>query len=58
VYIWPGLSVLTRIRRGPSSHAILRAIWSTADLDELYETHAWSYKFIIKHRYTSVSAQQ
>ena len=31
------------MRRGPSSHAMLRAIWSTADLEELYETQAWSY---------------
>ena len=38
----PGLSVFTRMRFGPSSQAMLRAIWSTADLDVLYDTHAWS----------------
>ena len=40
--MWPGLRVFTRIRFGPSSQAMLRAIWSTADLDELYDTQAWS----------------
>ena len=34
---------MTRIRFGPSSQAMLRAIWRTADLDELYDTQAWSY---------------
>ena len=40
--MWPGLSVLTRMRLGPSSQAMLRAICKTADLDVLYDTHAWS----------------
>ena len=34
--------MFTRIFFSPSSHAILRAICSTADLDVLYDTHAWS----------------
>jgi hypothetical protein len=38
----PGESELTRIPVVPSSQAMLRAIWITADLLELYETHAWS----------------
>lgn len=42
VYMCPGLSVLTLMRFGPSSQAILRPICSTADLDVLYDTHAWS----------------
>ena len=32
----PGESELTRIPRGPSSHASERAIWMTADFDALY----------------------
>ena len=34
--------MFTLIRFAPSSHAMLRAIWSTADFDELYDTQAWS----------------
>ncbi len=37
VLIPPGLIEFTRIPFGPSSHAMLRAIWSTADLDVLYD---------------------
>lgn len=37
--MYPGLSVFTRMRSLPSSQAMLRAIWSTADLEVLYETH-------------------
>ena len=47
VYMWPGESELTRIFFVPSSQAILRAIWRTADLLELYDTHAWSYKLTL-----------
>jgi len=43
VYMCPGDSELTRIFSGPSSQAMLRAIWRTADLLVLYDTHAWSY---------------
>ena len=42
VYMCPGESELTRIFFVPSSQAMLRAIWRTADLLELYDTHAWS----------------
>ena len=38
----PGLRVFTRMRFGPSSQAMLRPIWSTADFDVLYDTQAWS----------------
>ena len=41
--MYAGLIVFTRIRCGPSSHAMLRAIWSTADLEVLYDTHSWPY---------------
>lgn len=41
VLIYAGLIVFTRMRCGPSSHAMLRAIWSTADLEVLYDTHSW-----------------
>lgn len=34
--MYPGLSELTRIFCEPSSHAILRAIWTTAALEALY----------------------
>ena len=40
--MWPGLSVFTLMPLGPSSQAMLRPIWMTADLDVLYDTHAWS----------------
>ena len=29
------------MRSLPSSQAMLRAIWSTADLEVLYDTHWW-----------------
>ena len=41
VLMYAGLIVFTRMRCGPSSHAMLRAIWSTADLEVLYDTHSW-----------------
>ena len=42
VYMCPGESVFTRMFCAPSSQAMLRPICSTADLDVLYDTHAWS----------------
>ncbi len=41
VLMYPGLIVFTRMRCGPSSHARLRAIWRTADLEVLYDTQLW-----------------
>lgn len=41
VLMYPGLMVLTLILLGPSSHAMLRAICSTADFDVLYDTQGW-----------------
>ena len=38
-----GLMEFTRIPLGPSSHAMLRVIWSTADFDVLYAAHAKPY---------------
>lgn len=40
VSIAPGLIEFTRIPCGPSSHAMVRAIWSTADLEVLYDSHS------------------
>lgn len=37
--MYPGLMVFTRMNSGPSSQAMVRPIWSTADLDVLYGTH-------------------
>lgn len=39
--MYPGLIVLTLILFGPSSQAMLLAIWRTADFDVLYDTHGW-----------------
>ena len=44
VLIVLGLMELTRIPLGPSSHAMLRVIWSTADFDVLYAAHAKPYE--------------
>ena len=40
VSIAPGLIEFTRMPCGPSSHAMVRAIWSTADLEVLYDSHS------------------
>ena len=39
----PGLMEFTRIPFGASSHAMLRAIWSTDDFDALYDRSSWPY---------------
>lgn len=39
----PGLSVFTRMRFGPSSQAMLRPIWRTADFEVLYDIQLLPY---------------
>ena len=52
VLMAPGLTEFTRIPFGASSHAMPRAIWSTADLDALYDRSSWPYTETFGFDYT------